>query len=424
MNRHTASTEVMVSGNENPEELLAVAAEHADDEDQYWTLIDRLARLPPARLSHSTRLAAQAQDDKLRAAIADWLAVVAARSPAAVSGETLNALRNWLSEPGTSSETLSAVLSALRRARATSAADAVVMLAEHDDPEVREQVAQTLAALLEEDPRKHDAGLTTLLRAARDNVSTVREWATAGIAALLAAHDDPELRETLEALASDPAKNVRCEALGALARSGERWALRLALRECDADRRLLEAAMRAGPDEQLHLALSALAASDDWLGDRQLLQRALAATQPPARGPSEDIAFLIFVDDNGLYRWRLQRGDGRALAESSVAYRDKDVALRALQQLASAVAGAGIRERHNERRVVPHPDGGWRVVVPGNARASGHFPRQRDAIARAREIVRNTGGGEVIVHGRDGRIRDRDTVPAGRKPGRSKADGA
>ncbi len=70
----------------------------------------------------------------------------------------------------------------------------------------------------------------------------------------------------------------------------------------------------------------------------------------------------------------------------------------------------------NERHVVPNPDGGWDVKAPDAGRASAHKATQADAIDRAREIVGNTGGGEVVVHGRDGRIRDSDTVPPGHDP--------
>lgn len=70
----------------------------------------------------------------------------------------------------------------------------------------------------------------------------------------------------------------------------------------------------------------------------------------------------------------------------------------------------------NERHVVPNPNGGWDVVKPGADRASGHFDRQRDATDRARDIVRNSGGGEVVIHRPDGAIRDSDTVPPGHDP--------
>lgn len=67
------------------------------------------------------------------------------------------------------------------------------------------------------------------------------------------------------------------------------------------------------------------------------------------------------------------------------------------------------------RHVTPHPEGGWDVTGGGN-RASGHFDTQAEAIDRARQIVGNLGGGEVTIHGRDGRIRDSDTVSPGNDP--------
>jgi hypothetical protein len=70
----------------------------------------------------------------------------------------------------------------------------------------------------------------------------------------------------------------------------------------------------------------------------------------------------------------------------------------------------------SDRHVVPNADGGWDVVSPKGGRASSHHDTQADAIGRAREIVGNVGGGEVVIHGRDGRIRDSDTVAPGNDP--------
>jgi hypothetical protein len=64
----------------------------------------------------------------------------------------------------------------------------------------------------------------------------------------------------------------------------------------------------------------------------------------------------------------------------------------------------------NNRHVVPDPDGGWVVKAPDAERASGHFDTQADAYGRARDIVGNLGGGEVVVHGTDGRIRNSNTI--------------
>jgi hypothetical protein len=70
----------------------------------------------------------------------------------------------------------------------------------------------------------------------------------------------------------------------------------------------------------------------------------------------------------------------------------------------------------NSRDVVPNEDGGWNVQMPGSPRASAHTDTQAEAIARARTIVHNAGGGEVRIHGRDGRIRDSDTIAPGNDP--------
>ena len=71
----------------------------------------------------------------------------------------------------------------------------------------------------------------------------------------------------------------------------------------------------------------------------------------------------------------------------------------------------------NERRhVLPGSAGGWDVTKPGASRRSAHADTQAEAIDRAREIVTNAGGGEVVIHGRDGRIRDSDTVGGGNDP--------
>lgn len=64
-----------------------------------------------------------------------------------------------------------------------------------------------------------------------------------------------------------------------------------------------------------------------------------------------------------------------------------------------------------KRHVVP-TEGGWVVKRDSGKSASRRsiHATQRDAVDLAREQVKKAGGGEVIVHGRDGRIRDSDTV--------------
>ena len=61
-----------------------------------------------------------------------------------------------------------------------------------------------------------------------------------------------------------------------------------------------------------------------------------------------------------------------------------------------------------DQHVVPH-DGGWAVRGEGNSRVTSTHNTQREAIDAGREIAGNQGG-ELFIHGRDGRIRERDTV--------------
>ena len=53
---------------------------------------------------------------------------------------------------------------------------------------------------------------------------------------------------------------------------------------------------------------------------------------------------------------------------------------------------------------------------PGAERSTNVLPTQRGAEQRAKEIVRNLGGGEVRIQDRKGRWRDSDTVPPGNDP--------
>ena len=73
-------------------------------------------------------------------------------------------------------------------------------------------------------------------------------------------------------------------------------------------------------------------------------------------------------------------------------------------------------DKPNQRNVVPDPQGGWKVEKPGASRASAHTNTQAEAIDRAREILHNDGGGELRIHGRDGQIRDSNTIAPGNDP--------
>ena len=69
----------------------------------------------------------------------------------------------------------------------------------------------------------------------------------------------------------------------------------------------------------------------------------------------------------------------------------------------------------NDRFVVKR-EKEWAVVKPHAKRASSVHSTQREAEQRAKEIVKNRGGGEVRIQDRRGRWRDSDTVPPGRDP--------
>ncbi len=57
--------------------------------------------------------------------------------------------------------------------------------------------------------------------------------------------------------------------------------------------------------------------------------------------------------------------------------------------------------------IVPHDDG-WAVKKEGNERASSVHPTQKDAIGAGRDAARREQA-ELLIHGRDGRIRERDS---------------
>jgi uncharacterized protein YdaT len=59
------------------------------------------------------------------------------------------------------------------------------------------------------------------------------------------------------------------------------------------------------------------------------------------------------------------------------------------------------------QHVVPHPDG-WAVKGAGNTKSTSIHPTQKEAIERARDIAINQES-EVVIHGRDGKIRDKDS---------------
>lgn len=60
--------------------------------------------------------------------------------------------------------------------------------------------------------------------------------------------------------------------------------------------------------------------------------------------------------------------------------------------------------------------GKWQVKREGADRASSTTNTQREAEQQAKQFASNSGGGEVRIHGRDGKIRDSDTVAPANDP--------
>ena len=65
------------------------------------------------------------------------------------------------------------------------------------------------------------------------------------------------------------------------------------------------------------------------------------------------------------------------------------------------------------QHVVPTRDGAWAVRGAGSSRATKKFRTQREAIAEGRRIAKSQRT-ELLIHGRDGRIREKDSY--GRDP--------
>jgi uncharacterized protein DUF2188 len=58
----------------------------------------------------------------------------------------------------------------------------------------------------------------------------------------------------------------------------------------------------------------------------------------------------------------------------------------------------------------------WRITREGAERISDFARTQEEAEAIAKQLAGNSGGGEVRIHGLDGKIRDSDTVAPANDP--------
>jgi hypothetical protein len=68
------------------------------------------------------------------------------------------------------------------------------------------------------------------------------------------------------------------------------------------------------------------------------------------------------------------------------------------------------------RSVYPREDGKWVNKSNDAGRAGSIHDTQGEAEDAARRMLRNEGGGELSTHGRDGKIRSKDTIAPGPDP--------
>ncbi len=71
---------------------------------------------------------------------------------------------------------------------------------------------------------------------------------------------------------------------------------------------------------------------------------------------------------------------------------------------------------NRDRTVSRRPDGTWANKRDGASRAGSVHDTQREAVEAAREMLENSGGGELKTKGVHGTIRSKDTIPPGNDP--------
>ena len=64
--------------------------------------------------------------------------------------------------------------------------------------------------------------------------------------------------------------------------------------------------------------------------------------------------------------------------------------------------------RNRNQHVTPHPNGGWQLKGAGNLKATVRTKTQAESYKVAKEIATNEHS-EVIVHGQNGRIREKNS---------------
>jgi transcriptional regulator with XRE-family HTH domain len=170
-----------------------------------------------------------------------------------------------------------------------------------------------------------------------------------------------------------------------------------------------------GHDERYETSGELVARLDDLVGAGRVTvpprKVALSRLRERASMTQEQIAELLDVQQSAVSK--LERRDDMHISTLArlvgamggelrlVAEFDEDileVELPALHQ-----AGPRGRAQREHQRVVPH-DGGWAVEIEGSTQAASIYPTKREAISAARSALQRQGG-ELTIHGEDGRAR-------------------
>lgn len=69
-----------------------------------------------------------------------------------------------------------------------------------------------------------------------------------------------------------------------------------------------------------------------------------------------------------------------------------------------------------DRTVYKSPDGSWKNKRDDSNRPSSKHETQKDAVDKAKDMLKNQGGGELKIKGLDGKIRSKDTISPGNDP--------
>ena len=195
------------------EAVIAYAADVPRDDDVLWhRMVALVSPDPSAALAAGEALLASSDPD--RREIGADLIGMAAELDRGLRERALGPLRRILAEeakPGP----LSAAITKLGHQDDLESHDAVLALARHPDPLVRNAVAFALPSV-----GLDGAALAALRDLSRDEDEDVRDWATFGLGTQSEADDEPT-REALFARVEDPHYDTRIEGIVGLALRGD-----------------------------------------------------------------------------------------------------------------------------------------------------------------------------------------------------------